>query len=192
MAGAVPNMNPYHCLLAVVALCGGLLSSCAAPPVTTKVPVSASSSAGTGLTGRLLSEVNSYRQSKGRNRLVRNPGLDRMASEHSEFMRRNRGRFGLHGRNVSHEGFDGRALKARQLLNISTLGENVASAKGRSMSEIVQLWANSKGHDYNMRGDWTDTGVGVVIDEDGTVFATQVFGTPSISQMTLRDRLTQR
>lgn len=139
-----------------------------------------------------MTEVNSYRQSKGRQSLVRNPALDRMANEHSEFMRRNRGSFGVHGRNVTHDGFDGRALRARQLLNINTLGENVASAKGRSVEDFVGLWANSAGHDYNMRGDWTETGIGVVVDEDGTVFATQVFGTPSISQMTLTDRFRQR
>ncbi|MFD0894040.1 CAP domain-containing protein [Luteolibacter ambystomatis] len=185
-------MKIATCLPAVVALATGLLVSCAAPPVT-KVPVSFSaSSADKSLGGQLLANVNSYRAAKGRNALVRNPGLDRMAQEHCEFMRLNRGKFSADGgKNVSHLGFEGRALKARSYLNITTLAENVAVAKTTSMPSFVRMWSNSKGHDYNMSASWTDTGIGVLVDKDGTVFATQLFGTPVLNRMEMADRLHQ-
>lgn len=176
----------------MVALATGLLASCAAPPIT-KVPVSFSgSSADKSLSGQLLADVNAYRASKGGNALVRNPGLDRMAQEHCEFMRLNRGKFSADGgHNVSHIGFEGRALKARANLNITTLAENVAAAKTTSMPAFVRMWANSKGHDYNMSAKWTDTGIAVLVDNDGTVFATQLFGSPVMNRMELADHLHQ-
>ncbi|BCU79526.1 hypothetical protein llg_42410 [Luteolibacter sp. LG18] len=173
-------------------LATGLLASCAAPPIT-KVPVSfAASASDKSLSGQLLADVNAYRVSKGRNALVRNAGLDRLAQEHSEFMRANRGKFKIDGgHNVSHLGFEGRALRARTSLNITTLAENVAAASTKSMPAFVRMWANSRGHEYNMSASWTDTGIGVVVDSDGTVFATQLFGSPVMNRMEMADRLHQ-
>lgn len=187
-------MKIRTCFPAVAVLCLGALASCTSSPSTQKVPMSAALKPDASLQGRLLAEVNSYRQSKGSTSLKRNSGLDRMAQEHAEFLRRNRGKFGLYGKNVSHQGFDGRALRAREQLKMSTIGENVAAAKlshDAAPSTLVKLWANSKGHDFNLRGGWTDTGIGVVVDGDGTVFAAQLFGTPSLSQMTTVDRFRQ-
>jgi hypothetical protein len=39
-----------------------------------------------------------------------------------------------------------------------------------------------------MTESWKFTGVGVCVDKDGMVFSTQLFGTPSMGQMTLTDR----
>ena len=35
---------------------------------------------------------------------------------------------------------------------------------------------------------WTHTGVGTVVNTDGRVFATQLFGTMNLSQLSTRDR----
>ena len=44
---------------------------------------------------------------------------------------------------------------------------------------LIELWKDSKDHHKNMLDDWTHTGIGVVVDSDGMVFATQIFSTVS-------------
>jgi hypothetical protein len=42
-----------------------------------------------------------------------------------------------------------------------------------------------------LEDEWTHTGVGAVVDADGSVFATQIFATKSLSLMSTRDRFNQ-
>jgi hypothetical protein len=42
-----------------------------------------------------------------------------------------------------------------------------------------------------MKGQWDVTGIGVVVDKDGTVFATQIFASENQSHMALVDRMRQ-
>lgn len=183
------NTYPYLKVLAVA--CAGALASCANQPQKTKLPVSASLRPDSSLTGQVLTEVNSYRRSHGASDLQRHAGLDRLAHEHCEYLRQNRGKFGLYGKNVSHFGFEGRALVARERYQMMNVSENVAAAntgEKNAAPTLVKLWSESKDHEHNMRSAWTHTGVGVVVDSDGTVFSTQLFATVSSSQMTMRDR----
>ncbi|RYD29263.1 MAG: CAP domain-containing protein [Verrucomicrobiaceae bacterium] len=155
------------------------------------MPVSATLRPDSSLSGQVLQEVNSYRHSHGASDLQRHNGLDRLAQEHCEYLRQNRGKFGLYGKNVSHYGFEGRALAARERYQMFNVSENVAAANSpgkNAAPTLVKLWSESKDHDHNMRSAWTHTGVGVVVDSDGTVFSTQLFGTVSSSQMTMRER----
>ena len=173
-------------------LCAAALASCASSPESARVPVAATLRPDTSLTGRVFDEVNSYRLSQGERPLQRHAGLDRLAQKHSEYLRKNRGNFSLHGKNVSHNGFDGRALVARMNFEMMNVSENVAAAyhPGASAPEVlVQLWRNSKDHHTNMLENWTHSGIGVVVDSDGTVFATQIFGAKSYSQMAMRERM---
>jgi len=159
------------------------LTSCG--PLMTTSPVQISNSERTSASS-LLKQVNAYRSSKGLAPLTRHPGLDSMAQQHAEYLMRNRADF-LAGRG-SHYGFQGRAALARHKYNIMALGENAAySPRGGS---LVQIWINSRAHERAMRGKWTLTGVGLAIDRDGMMFATQIFGTPPAvnSQMALRNR----
>lgn len=184
-------MKTNHCSLAAVALCGALLVSCSPPLAVNKVPMSANSSSDKSLSGRLLHDVNSYRASKGAAPLVRNAYLDRMAQEHCAFLMTNRGKFRVHGTNVSHVGFESRSLKARHVLGMTTLGENVAAIQSSSTAALVSAWANSPGHDFTMKSnDWQQTGIGVLVDKDGMVFATQLFGACSSSQSAFANRIT--
>ncbi len=190
-------MKTHHCLKAAAAACTLALVSCGASSQldTTSVPVSSTSaSATTSLSGSVHQAVNAYRRSHGAQELRRHPGLDRLAQEHAEFLRKNRGKFDIYGKNVSHYGFEGRSLAARQKFNIHQLGENVAAGNGNSSNPapmLVKMWAGSKNHAHNMRTAWTHTGVGVVVDSDGMVFATQLFGTINQSQLALTDRFRQ-
>lgn len=181
--------QPTIRLLAVV--CAGALASCASPPAPTRLPVSASNQPDSSVSGRLFQDVNSCRRSVGAHDLQRHPGLDRLAQDHSEFLRRNRGTFKLSGKNVSHYGFEGRALLARERYQMENVSENVAAAMepgGTKTSTLINLWKGSKGHHKNMLDDWTHTGMGVVVDSDGMVFATQLFATVSNSQLSVRER----
>lgn len=136
-------------------------------------------------------EVNSYRRSLGASDLQRHPGLDRLAQEHCEYLRQHKGTSGLYEKNASHFGFEDRVLLVRERYQMRSVSENVAAAThpgDNPAPVLVRLWAESKNHEYNMRSEWTHTGIGVVKDSDGTVFATQLFSTVKNSHLTTRDR----
>jgi uncharacterized protein YkwD len=144
------------------------------------------------LSDRLFDAVNDYRLSQGAQPVQRHAGLDRLAQAHCEYLRSHRGTFSLYGKNVSHYGFDGRAVAAREAYQMSSVSENVAAANypgNNSSAIIVELWKQSKDHHKNMVDDWNCSGMGVVVDSDGMVFATQIFATRSNSQMTMRERM---
>lgn len=182
--------HPYTQIFAV--LCTIALASCATPPEPTRIPVSVSARPTGSVSNRLFQEVNSYRRSRGSTELQRHSGLDRLAQAHCEFLRKNRGSFTLHGKNVSHTGFEGRSLIAQQRYQMYSVSENVAATSkvsGSTTQRLVDLWKNSRGHHKNMTDRWTHTGVGVVVDSDGMVFATQIFAMEGLPmQMTTRER----
>lgn len=114
----------------------------------------------------LFNDVNRYRASVGKRPLVRHAGLDAIAQRHSESMRRS-GKLG-------HDGFQARAEEARTKYQLSPFHENVAD--GPRGSSITRTWAASRHHAPAMLGSWSCTGVGVAVDGNGKIFATQVFG----------------
>ncbi len=142
-----------------------------------------------------MQEVNNYRQSRGSTELQRHSGLDRLAQEHCEYLRKNRGSFSLHGKNVSHSGFEGRALIAKQRYRMYSVSENVAATSkvsGSTTQRLIDLWKGSRAHNKNMLDKWTHTGIGVVVDSDGMIFATQLFGMEGIPmQISTRERFNQ-
>ncbi len=166
------------------------LMSCVAP---TKIKVSANSQDRL-VASQIFDQVNTYRKSKGSGPLLGHPALNRMAEQHSEYMRGNRGKFNLNGKNVSHIGSEGRAVEAMRMHHFISFSENVAAApKASSVSQsaanLVTLWIHSPDHEAAMRNpDYTHTGVGIVTDADGTIFATQLFGTLTDSPMNDRMR----
>jgi len=167
--------------------CIGIFASCASPPTeTTRVPMSVSLRPDASASTRLFQDVNSYRRSQGESDLQRHPGLDNLAKSHSEYLRKNRGSFSLNGKNVSHIGFEGRALVARERLDMINISENVVA--GQSSQHLVQLWKGSKDHHKNLLDNWTHTGIGVVVDSDGMMFATQLFSNENSSQRSTRER----
>lgn len=139
----------------------------------------------------VYNDVNAYRAKLGLSPIKRHEGLDRLAKAHSEFLRQNRGKFNLSKNgNVSHIGYDGRAATARVKYDISDLHENVAS--GPKGTSIANLWILSPKHESTMRSNWSYTGVGVVVDSDGMIFATQLFGNTGPTEMMYRQRFGRR
>ncbi|MEN9974633.1 MAG: hypothetical protein RLZZ282_639 [Verrucomicrobiota bacterium] len=183
------KIHPYVKMLALVGSCA--LVSCATQPQTAKVPVSKLLGPSTSLTTQVFQRVNDYRRTKGTTQLQRHSGLDGLAQQHCEYLRQHRGSFSLSGKNVSHIGFDGRALAAQRLYRIENLSENVAALDkpgSQPAPALIRAWIGSKDHHKNMLENWTHAGVGLVVDSDGMVFATALFATVSYSQSTERDR----
>ena len=178
-------MKTTSLLSALAGLSGFLLASCGTNSGLTRVEMSATGGRERVLANQIVQEVNNYRESIGAAALSRNSGLDHLAQQHSEFLMNNRGKFSLYGKNVSHYGFEGRASAARYQLNVSSLGENVIAGQrlsGNVAKTLVNSWRGSPGHDENMRQKWALTGIGVVVDPQGNVYATQLFGVQGISQ----------
>ncbi|MEK7952257.1 CAP domain-containing protein [Luteolibacter soli] len=170
---------------------GGLLAPCA-PGLeyknNTVLPAATSSAVHGRLAGNIHAQVNAYRQSLGKPALQRHAGLDRLAQQHAEFMLRNRGKF---GDKSTHYGFEERTLMAQRGMGISDVGENVGTCRGaaRPADMLVEAWKKSKGHQMNLKGGWTQTGIGVAVDNDGAVFATQLFGNVDHSHLSLTNRM---
>ncbi len=168
------------------------LVSCTHTGVRT-APVDATSP-NTALADAVTGSVNSYRVSHGASELKRHAGLDLLARNHSKYMRANRGKFTPNETNANHLGFEGRAMVARRHYDFSSSTETVAAvAKGtsdaRSASKLLALWKESPQDEKAMSTkEWTHTGIGTITDSDGTVFATQIYGTENLFPSTRRDR----
>jgi len=168
-----------------------VLPSCSTQPKSETLKVSATINSDTSLSGKIHREVNNYRSSKGKGALTRHAGLDRLAQKHCIFLSQNRGKFGLYGKNVSHYGFEGRAVIAREKFQMANVSENVAatsSGGSNSATTFVRLWTSSRDHEHNMRNKWDYTGVGSIVLADGTTIATQLFATYNPSRLTMTER----
>lgn len=175
----------------VAMVCLASMASCADQPKTIKVPVATTCQPNTPQSGLVLQAVNAYRRSKGAAELQRHAGLDRLAQQHCEYLRQRRGTFELNGKNVSHIGFEGRALYARERFHMENIAENIAAANhagANPVPALIALWKASKDHQKTMVDAWTHSGVGMVTDSDGTVFAVQLFATVNPSLMATRNR----
>ena len=179
-------MKPHLPLLATL-LAGPIFTGLSCAPRKPTVAAAAAAYSESSVRTAVFRDVNAYRAKLGKPPLVRHPGLDRMAQGHSDFLLKNRGRFELSKTgNVSHLGFDGRAVLAKAKYGIVNLHENVAAGpRGASMA---RMWAASKAHEPNMRANWAYTGVGVAVAPDGTIFATQLFGSAPTSHRELRQK----
>lgn len=174
-----------------------LVASCSPPTHSVRVPMSNEPPPPTAsdgsLAGSIHAQVNDYRRSQGKPALPRHAGLDRMAREHAESMRRNRSQpVRSASRRISHDGFEERSLEARRLMGMREVGENVGTCRGGrsgAAGTLVSAWTGSAGHRMNLKGAWSSTGIGAVVDADGTVFAVQVFGTDDRSHLALSDRM---
>ena len=105
------------------------------------------------------SRINSLRSSNGLSALSSNGSLNARARDWAKSMA------------------DSNSLKHSNIGNLvppwSGAGENVG--KGGSVGSIFNSLAGSSGHLANMLGDYTDVGVGVWVDSNGTLWAVHVF-----------------
>ncbi len=120
--------------------------------------------------------VNDERRERGLAELTYNKRLAEIARSHSRDMAR-RSYFG-------HHSPEGREAADRLLaggVGYRRVGENLASNRGAidSVRTAVDAWMRSPTHRANiLEGDYRETGMGVAVDEEGSVIFTQLFLNP--------------
>lgn len=112
--------------------------------------------------------VNKYRQGKGLGSLKLNDAISKEAARHSRNMATNRVPFG-------HEGFNDRFDRlAKAIPGATSMAENVEYTTGDA-EHVVDHWIHSPMHRKNMEGNFTLTGIGIAVGNNGQVYYTQIF-----------------
>jgi uncharacterized protein YkwD len=114
----------------------------------------------------ILQIVNDHRLSIGENTLETNTLATNLANEHTEYM--------IAQNDISHDDFNQRSDRLIDEENASRTGENVAYGQ-RSASAVMEAWLNSSGHRKNIEGDFTHIGIGVIKNDAGVYYFTQIF-----------------
>jgi uncharacterized protein YkwD len=121
--------------------------------------------------------INTIRAQAGLRPLVVSAELTRIARAHSEYQA-HKGRIGHTGSKGSSPGERARAGG----IDYRAIGENVAMNQGYAdpVETAVYGWMKSPGHKKNIltRG-FRLTGVGVAVNDDGSVYLTQMFLDPA-------------
>lgn len=116
----------------------------------------------------ILLYVNQYRRNKKLSALQLDSVIAIVALGHSINMATKKVGFG-------HDGFEERIQRIiRENLKIKASAENVAFGN-LSAESVVKGWMNSPRHLKNIEGNYTYTGIGVVKDDKGISFFTQIF-----------------
>lgn len=123
---------------------------------------------------RVFDLVNERRAEAGLQPLTWNENVAGVARVHSANM--------ANYKFFSHTGVDGKRVDTRaDSLGVKkwhALGENIAYNRGfkSPLESAVQSWMNSPGHRENiLKSDWQESGIGVVVSENGAYYFTQVF-----------------
>jgi uncharacterized protein YkwD len=123
-----------------------------------------------------IGAINSIRSEQDLPALGESSVLTEIARAHSEEMAR-RDYFG-------HTSPDGRTVKERVAargVTYRTVGENIQRNQGHDdpVAVAVESWMDSDAHRENiLTAGFRETGLGVAMTEDGTVYFTQLFLTP--------------
>ena len=116
----------------------------------------------------------------GLNALESDSRLISLGQQHNSAMAQQAKSSGSSDIQISHDNFSDRAEEAFTF-GYNLVGENVGGIRGYAQEDVsdafVNGWNNSPGHRENIVGDYSHTGIAVYVDpEDGTVYATQLFG----------------
>ncbi len=115
----------------------------------------------------ILELVNQHRLSENLNELELSTEAEESAILHSSNMANGLVDFG-------HDGSDERFDALGEATGATGFGENVAFGQ-KDAEDVMEAWLNSSGHRANIEGDFTHLGVGVVEDENGSPYYTQIF-----------------
>ncbi|MBP2834047.1 CAP domain-containing protein [Aquimarina sp. U1-2] len=114
----------------------------------------------------ILELVNIHRQSIGLSTVSKNSTAEELAIAHSEYM--------ISQGAISHDNQDAKFRTLRDVENARSFAENVASGQ-RSAQSVMEAWLNSEGHRTNIEGNYTHIGIGVVQNDNGRYYFTQIF-----------------
>ena len=114
----------------------------------------------------ILVLINDYRVSVGLSTIQSDRQYaSAYAVDHTDYM--------IDANKISHDNFNIRsaALKDKGAENV---GENVAYGYSNA-EDVVNAWLNSPSHKAIIEGDYTHSGFGVIPNENGTYYFTQLF-----------------
>lgn len=114
----------------------------------------------------ILQLVNIHRASIGKEPLEMNTLATDLANEHTVYM--------IGQNDINHDDFDKRSDRLFDEENASRTGENVAYGQ-RSAEDVIKAWLNSTEHRKNIEGDFTHIGIGVIKNNAGIYYFTQLF-----------------
>lgn len=116
----------------------------------------------------VLQMIAAARRAEGLAPLARDPRLDRLARAHAEAMRR--------GGQVAHDAGDGDPSSRMRAAGLAgaLVGENVAHAASAQLVHRA-LWASPSHRENLLESRFDKVGVGAAVDEDGTVWVTELF-----------------
>ncbi|WP_396597608.1 CAP domain-containing protein [Dokdonia sp. R86516] len=117
------------------------------------------------LAEEVLDVLNDYRASIGLNALQWHTDSENLAVAHSNYM--------VIQNEASHDNFYERAA-ILQDKGADMVSENVAYGF-RDAESVLEGWLNSPAHKQAIEGDYTHTGVGIVMTETGIPYYTQLF-----------------
>lgn len=120
----------------------------------------------TSIANEILQIVNTHRQSIGKNTLTKNLLATDLANAHTKYM--------IAQNDINHDDFSDRSNRLIMEENASSTGENVAFGQ-RSAKQVMDAWLNSPGHRRNIEGDFTHIGIGVIKNDAGAYYFTQIF-----------------
>jgi uncharacterized protein YkwD len=149
-----------------------LMLGCVAGEATASVRVSGSSTSEAFEWEReTFALINEYRKVNHLESLTWDTGIAAVARAHSEGMASGRVDFG-------HDGFDARVHLLRESFpGLRGAGENVLMTDDPSdvARKAVALWLKSPPHLHNIRGDFSNSGIGISENAQGVIYFTQVF-----------------
>lgn len=115
---------------------------------------------------KILALINNHRSTLGLSKIKRDDlYASAYAVEHTKYM--------IDLSRINHDNFNRRseALKNR---GANRVGENVACGYNSAI-EVVQAWLNSPLHKNIIEGNYTHSGFGIIKNNEGTYFFTQLF-----------------
>ena len=122
----------------------------------------------TAIQNAILVHINKYRHHHGLSPLKMDNKIVAVARQHSMDMATHKVPFG-------HKYFTKRIAKLHaQIKNSGAGAENVAY-NYKDANTVVQQWILSPGHKRNIVGNYNLTGIGVVRDQHGKLYYTQIF-----------------
>jgi len=152
-----------------LALFSIVLTSCTPPPIEEGAFFESNEAllqSATMVEIELLELVNSHRENLGLSILENNAEAYESANEHNAYM--------IAQGKISHDRFDSRASNLANETGAILIKENVAKSYVTA-EKALNGWLNSPSHKSTIEGDFTHTGVGVIADEEGKLYFTQLF-----------------
>ncbi|MCK0131836.1 CAP domain-containing protein [Flavobacteriaceae bacterium F08102] len=118
------------------------------------------------ITNDILKLINKHREINGLHTLKRNATADKLAENHNKYM--------IANDVVNHDHFNERASALRKDEQAKGVGENVAWGY-KDAQQVVNAWLDSPGHKANIEGDFTNSGLSAMKDDNGTYYFTHLF-----------------